>query len=133
MFFNAATFATVALATYAAATPAVVARTEPHPSSSNCGTTTIECCKDVGTATSLESPLKSAFIQHGLVSSLLVALGVVKVVDVVLGVVVDPNVVLGLTCSTVAVGGSCNAQQVCCENVAFNGLVNVGCTAIDIL
>lgn len=119
MFFNAATFATAALATYAAATPTIVARTEPHPSGNNCGTTTVECCKDVGTASSIESSLKSAFIQHGLVSGLLVALNVVKVVDVVLGVIVDPNVVLGLTCSTVAIGGSCNAQQVCCENVAF--------------
>ncbi|KAF4593536.1 hypothetical protein EYR40_008322 [Pleurotus pulmonarius] len=132
MFFNAATFATAALATYAAATPAIVARTEPHPSSSNCGTTTIECCKDVGTATSLESSLKSVFVEHGLVSGLLVKLGLVSVVDLVLGVVAGVDV-LGLTCTTVAVGGSCNAQQVCCENVAFNGLVNIGCTAIDIL
>ncbi|KAF9493835.1 hypothetical protein BDN71DRAFT_1508184 [Pleurotus eryngii] len=86
MFFNAAIFATAALATCAAAAPAVVARTEPHPSNNK---------------------LQHHHYRHNLVSGLLVALSVVKVVDVVLGVVVDPDVALGLTCTTVAVRGSC--------------------------
>ncbi|KDQ26260.1 putative class I hydrophobin superfamily [Pleurotus ostreatus PC15] len=42
---------------------------------------------------------------------------------------------LGLQCSPVAnlIGGGPNSgQTVCCENTKFNGLVNIGCTPINI-
>ncbi|KAG9227142.1 hypothetical protein CCMSSC00406_0004319 [Pleurotus cornucopiae] len=43
---------------------------------------------------------------------------------------------LGLQCSPVAnlIGGGpkCSGQTVCCENIKFKGLVNIGCTPINI-
>ncbi|KAF8553863.1 fungal hydrophobin [Imleria badia] len=56
-------------------------------------------------------------------------------ISTVLGAV-TANVPLGLVCSPLTVigvaGNSCNQQTVCCENNNFNGLVNVGCTPINV-
>ncbi|KAL1670823.1 fruiting body protein SC1 [Schizophyllum commune] len=42
----------------------------------------------------------------------------------------------GVNCSPVSVigvgGNSCSTQTVCCEGTQFNGLVNVGCTPINV-
>ncbi|KAF7416419.1 hypothetical protein PC9H_002685 [Pleurotus ostreatus] len=123
MFSKPAVLATTALATFAAATP-LVARTEP-----TCSSTEIKCCENVGTAAVVSSVLTPILASNGL-GTLLSLLGLNAVVALVFGGV---DVVLGLTCSGIDVGGSCNAQTVCCENVQFNGLINVGCVAIDIL
>ncbi|TRM66679.1 fungal hydrophobin-domain-containing protein [Schizophyllum amplum] len=51
-----------------------------------------------------------------------------------LGIVLeDLNVLVGLGCTSVLGGGSCNSQIVCCENNSWHGLINIGCTPIDIL
>ncbi|TFK64404.1 fungal hydrophobin [Pluteus cervinus] len=43
---------------------------------------------------------------------------------------------VGINCTPVSVlgvgGNSCSAQPVCCTNNHFNGLVNVGCTPINV-
>ncbi|KAF4582600.1 hypothetical protein EYR40_002523 [Pleurotus pulmonarius] len=117
LFFTIALFATLAVAT-----PTMVARTGGGGSS--CPTTDIKCCEHVGTYTEVENYLDPD-IKLGLIPALLGLLGLT------VGAVLD--VVLGVTCSSISVGSSCSATTVCCENVVFNGLINVGCTAIDIL
>ncbi|KAF4565326.1 hypothetical protein EYR36_001896 [Pleurotus pulmonarius] len=124
MFSKPAVLATTALATFAAATP-LVARTEP-----TCSSTEIKCCENVGTAAVVSSVLTPILTSLPFIGLLLPILGLDKIVVALFGAV---DVVLGLTCSGIAIGGSCNAQTVCCENVQFNGLINVGCVAIDIL
>ncbi|KAJ8519191.1 hypothetical protein ONZ45_g3847 [Pleurotus djamor] len=39
---------------------------------------------------------------------------------------------IALDCSPI-LGGGCGAQTVCCQNNEFHGLINIGCTPIDIL
>ncbi|KAF4564681.1 hypothetical protein EYR40_010849 [Pleurotus pulmonarius] len=70
-------------------------------------------------ATELKSVLTPLFVSEGLISGLLVTLGLVDVLGITAGLVGSVNAVLGLTCSSIAIGGSCTAQQVCCENVVF--------------
>lgn len=106
-------------ATLAAATPTMLAPTGGGGSNS-CGSTDIKCCQHVGTFSEVQGDTKVK-----LIPALIGLLG--ATVDVILGVV------LGVTCSGVSVGGSCTATSVCCENVVFNGLINVGCVAIDVL
>ncbi|KAJ8508857.1 hypothetical protein ONZ45_g8907 [Pleurotus djamor] len=87
----------------------------------------------VGTAASLKNIIKPIIAGSGLISGLLVKLGVVDVLDVVLNVVGTVDVVLGANCVNLNVlGGSCSSQAVCCQNVQFNGLINVGCVAIGL-
>ncbi|TRM66683.1 fungal hydrophobin-domain-containing protein [Schizophyllum amplum] len=51
-----------------------------------------------------------------------------------LGIVLDDlNVLVGLDCVSILGGGSCNSQVVCCENNHWGGLINIGCTPINIL
>ncbi|KAH8077039.1 hydrophobin-domain-containing protein [Cristinia sonorae] len=55
-----------------------------------------------------------------------------------LGIVLqDLNIPVGVTCNSISVLGistapSCNAQPVCCENNTYNGLVNLGCTPVNL-
>ncbi|KAF9039955.1 hydrophobin-319 [Panaeolus papilionaceus] len=80
-----------------------------------CNTGPVQCCNTL--QSQADSPLT----------------GVLGLLGVVLGPV---SSLIGTSCSPVnasGVGGnSCSAQPVCCNNVAFNGLVNVGCSPINI-
>ncbi|KAF4618828.1 hypothetical protein D9613_010048 [Agrocybe pediades] len=83
--------------------------------SNQCNTGTISCCNQVGSASSL-----------GLGS----LLGL-------LGVVLDPiTAIIGLNCSPINViglgGNSCSAQPVCCTGNTFGGLINLGCSPINL-
>ncbi|KAF4582643.1 hypothetical protein EYR40_002566 [Pleurotus pulmonarius] len=107
------------IATFAAATPAMLAR---GGGGSSCApSTSLKCCDHVGTFSEV-SPYINPLDLVGIIAALLGLVGQLFT-----------TVTLGLTCSGIDIGGSCNSQTVCCENVVFNGLVNVGCTAIDIL
>ncbi|KAJ8497099.1 hypothetical protein ONZ45_g12192 [Pleurotus djamor] len=76
---------------------------------SQCTTGDIQCCNSVQSS-------KSDAV--GLILGLL---------GVVLGAV---EVLVGLNCSVL--GGSCNAQTVCCENNSFGGLIAIGCSPVNI-
>ncbi|KDQ22993.1 class I hydrophobin superfamily [Pleurotus ostreatus PC15] len=106
------------VATFAAATPAMLAR---GGGSSCAPSTSLKCCDHVGTFSEV-SPYINPLELVGVIAALLGLVGGLFT-----------SVTLALTCSGIDIGGSCNSQTVCCENVVFNGLVNVGCTAIDIL
>ncbi|KAG6329600.1 hypothetical protein ID866_9489 [Astraeus odoratus] len=56
-----------------------------------------------------------------------------------LGIVISPLVgpLLALNCSPLTVlgvggGATCTQQAVCCQGTQFNGLINVGCTAVNL-
>ncbi|PBK59968.1 fungal hydrophobin [Armillaria solidipes] len=55
-----------------------------------------------------------------------------------LGIVLGGTAQVGLDCSPLSVvdllggGTQCNQQTVCCEDNHFDGLINVGCTPINI-
>lgn len=55
-----------------------------------------------------------------------------------LGVVLDDlNVLVGLTCDPLTIGGvgsssTCSQQPLCCENDTFEGLIAIGCVALNI-
>ncbi|KAH7919201.1 fungal hydrophobin [Leucogyrophana mollusca] len=95
----------------AVATPASVAR-----QSSECNTGSISCCNSVQEADS------------SAVTSLLGLLGIV------LG---DITGLVGLDCSPISAiglgsGATCNQEPVCCTNDEYNGLINLGCSPINI-
>ncbi|KAF8893177.1 fungal hydrophobin-domain-containing protein [Gymnopilus junonius] len=81
---------------------------------SQCNTGPVQCCNNVGSAESLGV--------NGLLG--------------LLGIAVDPiTAILGVDCTSVvgiANGNSCSAQPVCCTNNQFNGLINVGCSPINV-
>ncbi|PPQ96840.1 hypothetical protein CVT26_006009 [Gymnopilus dilepis] len=82
--------------------------------SNNCNTGPVQCCNNVGSAESL---------------------GVTSLLSL-LGIAVDPiTAILGLDCNPISVigaGRDSSAQPVCCTNNNFNGLINVGCTPINL-
>ncbi len=84
-------------ATFAAATPTMLARTGGGGGGSSCGSTDVQCCQHVGTFSEVENFL-DAGTKLALISAFLGLLGLT--VDAVLGVV------LGVTCSGISVGGS---------------------------
>ncbi|KAF8204755.1 hydrophobin-315 [Pholiota molesta] len=104
-------FATLALATLAAANPL---RRDSSPSN-QCNTGSLQCCNSVQSATSPS------------IATLLGLLGVV--VQGITGQV-------GVTCSPITVigasGTSCSEQPVCCTDNSFNGVVALGCTPINL-
>ncbi|TFK99175.1 fungal hydrophobin-domain-containing protein [Pterulicium gracile] len=109
MHFSKATLFTSTLIA-ASAAASVATRTEP-----SCSTGPIQCCQGAENA---DGPV---------VSKLLGLLGVV---------VQDLNILVGINCaplSVIGIGSSgCNAQPFCCQNSTFNGLIAIGCFAINI-
>ncbi|KAF9051488.1 fungal hydrophobin-domain-containing protein [Panaeolus papilionaceus] len=83
--------------------------------SNQCNTGPIQCCNNVGTAN---------------------ALGLGSILSL-LGIVLDPvTALIGINCSPLSVigigGNSCSATPVCCTGNTFNGLINLGCSPINI-
>ncbi|KAL1751557.1 SC3 hydrophobin [Schizophyllum commune] len=106
----------------AASSPNSTLLTGTHPPSTttitgnSCSSGPVQCCNSVQRADS-----QSASLLLGL-----------------LGIVLqDLSVIVGLGCTPITVigagGNGCSAQTVCCENNQFNGLINIGCTPINIL
>ncbi|KAL1715789.1 fungal hydrophobin [Schizophyllum commune] len=88
------------------------------PGAGKCNTGEVQCCNEVTTP---KDAAKND-VTAGLIGALV-------------GPITGPLV--GLHCSplsVVGIGGACQAssQAVCCENVHETGLVNVGCTPIDL-
>ncbi|KAL1663878.1 Sc3 protein [Schizophyllum commune] len=82
----------------------------------SCSSGPVQCCNSVQQANS-----QSASLLLGL-----------------LGIVLqDLSVLVGLGCTPITVigagGNECSSTTVCCENNNFNGLINIGCTPINIL
>ncbi|KAH7905555.1 fungal hydrophobin-domain-containing protein [Hygrophoropsis aurantiaca] len=84
--------------------------------SSQCNTGSAYCCDSVQSATSSQ------------VTTLAALLGIV------LG---DITGQVGLTCSPLTIigtgsGADCNQEPVCCTNDQFNGLINLGCSPLNL-
>ncbi|THH11957.1 hypothetical protein EW146_g7871 [Bondarzewia mesenterica] len=101
-----------------AATPApalkpILARQLP---ASQCNTGDLQCCNTVESASAPSA------------ATLLGLLGIVlQGVDVLVGLTCTPITVIGL-----GSGADCVQQPVCCENNNFNGLINIGCTPVNL-
>ncbi|KAL4245050.1 Hydrophobin [Abortiporus biennis] len=81
-------------------------------SGGQCNTGPVQCCNSVQPAGGKDA------------STLLGSLGIV---------LQDLNVPVGLTCSPIlGSGANCAQTPVCCENNNFNGLINIGCSPINI-
>ncbi|KIJ29212.1 hypothetical protein M422DRAFT_269392 [Sphaerobolus stellatus SS14] len=83
---------------------------------SQCNTGSTQCCTSVQSSSS------------DLITSLF------GLLDIVLG---DITGLVGLGCTPISIlglgsGANCAQQPVCCTNVTFNGLINIGCTAISL-
>ncbi|KAG2754306.1 hydrophobin-1 precursor [Suillus brevipes Sb2] len=91
-------------------------RTSPSGGSGQCNTGSIQCCESVS---------KSG---HGSVLDELLS---------VLNIDIPFDTNCGVSCSPISVigggsGANCNQEPVCCENNSYNGLVNIGCSPINI-
>ncbi|KIM63241.1 hypothetical protein SCLCIDRAFT_24373 [Scleroderma citrinum Foug A] len=112
MFFQLSAFVVTSLAMLAAASPV-----ELDVRGGGCGSgNNVYCCTSYQSASSVSE-----------------ALGW-------MGISVPSSSVsqVGFTCSPVTVGGSgtganCVSQTSCCDNVYFNGGINVGCSPISII
>ncbi|KIJ65102.1 hypothetical protein HYDPIDRAFT_89074 [Hydnomerulius pinastri MD-312] len=80
-----------------------------------CNTGTISCCNSVQQANSAG------------VASLLGLLGVVGEITGQVGVQCSPISAIGL-----GSGATCQQQPVCCTGNSFNGLINLGCSPINL-
>ncbi|PPQ68078.1 hypothetical protein CVT24_002942 [Panaeolus cyanescens] len=107
------------LAIFTAATMAVFVAAAPAPQdgiNNSCNTGPVQCCNQL-----FESEDES---YAGLLS--------------LLGVVAGPiTAQVGLECSPISAiglgsGASCTTQPVCCSGNKFNGLVNVGCSPVNL-
>ncbi|KAF9238845.1 hydrophobin, partial [Melanogaster broomeanus] len=83
---------------------------------SQCSTGPVQCCNSVATTNS--ASLTTLFASLGIPLS-------------------SVEFPVGLTCTAIPIvgpgsGASCNSQAVCCKNNDFNGVVAIGCTAVDI-
>ncbi|KAJ7645843.1 hypothetical protein B0H17DRAFT_1148279 [Mycena rosella] len=107
------TFVVASLVAGALAAPQVSARTDSPPPTCAANTGTLQCC-DTTEATS--NPV------------LQVLLGLLGIQ--VPGVL--QNLLVGVTCSVQVVGGSCASQSACCVGDSFSGLVNLGCTNVNL-
>ncbi|KAF9033162.1 hydrophobin-251 [Panaeolus papilionaceus] len=93
----------------------VLPRTGGSGNDNSCNTGPVQCCNQL--QTQAQSPYTSILA--------------------LLGVDLGPvTALIGANCSPLSViaaaGNSCSTQPVCCTNVAMNGLVNVGCTPVNI-
>ncbi|OAX40579.1 fungal hydrophobin [Rhizopogon vinicolor AM-OR11-026] len=105
------------LAILAIATPRPHARGD----SSQCDTGSIQCCQKTETV---------SFIPRRPYNSLASLLGLLPIVGNIPGDI-------GLGCSPISVvglgqGSSCTQEPVCCSNQQYNGLINVGCSPINL-
>ncbi|KAJ7673480.1 hypothetical protein B0H17DRAFT_1140942 [Mycena rosella] len=107
------TFVVASLIAGALAAPQVSARGGSPSPTCTANTGTLQCC-DTTEATS--NPV------------LQVLLGLLGIQ--VPGVL--QNLLVGVSCSVQVVGGSCASQSACCVDNTFNGLVNLGCTNINL-
>ncbi|KAF9230908.1 hydrophobin [Melanogaster broomeanus] len=110
MFFRASSLLLpiVALAAVATAAPGTLeARGD-----SDCNTGSAECCDNTYTSTDTT------------VTSLVALLGIV---------LPDVDGLVGLGCtSIIGTAASCTQQPVCCTGNTYNGLINVGCSPINV-
>ncbi|KAJ8597673.1 hydrophobin-1 precursor [Rhizopogon salebrosus TDB-379] len=84
-------------------------RTSPSNSPGQCSTGSIQCC----------SSFESSGHHDGLDSLL-----------ALLGIHIPSGTPCGLSCSPF--GSSCHQESLCCENNNYNGLVNIGCSPINL-
>ncbi|KAI6001938.1 hydrophobin [Pisolithus albus] len=108
MFPRIATVITASFAALAVATPVEVRDTQ-------CDGGNIYCCDSLQDASSAS------------VASLLALLGLLGSVTGQVGLNCDPITAIG-----VGSGASCTSQAACCTGDSFNGLVNVGCSPINL-
>ncbi|KAL4076447.1 fungal hydrophobin-domain-containing protein [Scleroderma yunnanense] len=101
----------VALSSVVAAAPAAIAARD-----NSCSSGTLQCCNTVMDSTSSSAGVLAGLL--GIVSPLLGPL---------MGVNCSPITGVG-----VGTGANCVQQTVCCQNTQFNGLINIGCIAINI-
>ncbi|KAF9236787.1 hydrophobin 2 [Melanogaster broomeanus] len=111
MFYPLSALATTAFAVLAVAAPNNVAR-----ETSECNTGTLQCCNSVQQS---NSPT---------VAALLTSLGIP--VGSVIGDV-------GVTCTPITIvgtgsGATCTQQPVCCKDNRYNGVVNIGCSPVNL-
>ncbi|KAF9047205.1 fungal hydrophobin [Hymenopellis radicata] len=110
MQFKFVTLTTLALATFAAATPTPAPRQDGQ-----CSTGELQCCNTTTTAT------------DPLVSVILALLGIV---------LPDITAIIGINCSplsVIGVGGSaCQANPVCCQDNSVGGLISIGCLPVNL-
>jgi len=108
MFSKVALFIAASMAVFVAAAPTA-------PGSQACSTGPVQCCNQVHKKDSSEFALFHGLLPIGLQ---------------------DVTGSLALDCSPLSVvglgGNSCSAQTVCCQDNTFNGLINVGCTPINL-
>ncbi|KIK93357.1 hypothetical protein PAXRUDRAFT_12712 [Paxillus rubicundulus Ve08.2h10] len=93
-----------------------LAGTVPAAPASQCNTGTVQCCNNYQSASALNT-----------------ALGSIGIVNALAGVTGN----VGTDCTPITVvgtgsGASCSAQPVCCTSNQFNGLVNVGCSPVNL-
>ncbi|KAH7917802.1 fungal hydrophobin [Leucogyrophana mollusca] len=105
------TFAVLAVAALAAAKPSRLARAD-----NQCNTGSIQCCNNYQSSSQVQ--------QAGIASILSVLVG-----DIGAGVAsgCSPLTVVGT-----GSGANCNQEPVCCTDNKFNGLINVGCSPINL-
>ncbi|KIM61506.1 hypothetical protein SCLCIDRAFT_874552 [Scleroderma citrinum Foug A] len=99
----------------------VVAAPEPiaaRGDGSSCSNGTLQCCGSTFQATQSTA---------NLLGGLLGIVGSIPIVGPLLAINCSPIDVLGL-----GSGASCSQQAVCCQNTAFEGLVNVGCSNVNL-
>ncbi|KAG1727596.1 hydrophobin [Suillus lakei] len=103
-------FAVASLAALAIATSPLTLR------DGQCNTGNIKCCQSSTTTSTYNKAARS--------------LGLVEIAAEVIGAV-------GLNCSPITVigtgsGTTCNQEPMCCSGNQMNGLVNIGCTPINL-
>ncbi|KAJ8597672.1 hydrophobin-1 precursor [Rhizopogon salebrosus TDB-379] len=86
-------------------------KTSPSNSPGKCDTGSIQCCSSFGSSS-----------HHDGLDSLL---------DL-LNIHIPSGTPCGLSCSPFAGGNSCKQEPVCCEDNNYNGLVNIGCSPINL-
>ncbi|KAF9220833.1 fungal hydrophobin [Gyrodon lividus] len=104
-------FAVASLAALAVASPAPLAARD------QCNTGAINCCNSVQDANQVSQ-----------------IFGLFGLADVLAGVTGQ----VGLGCSPITAvglgsGASCTQQPVCCTGNTFNGLINVGCSPVNVV